>query len=138
MLYHMALAYPGIVLLALVWIFTPLIALPVAWVRWHRGSRSRDGIIFKGLISATIAFGVAAFPMIARSVNPNIWAGEKESRVAGTLSLIGLPAALFSIFAAVRGEGRGRVSLFLVGLMTGTYWFFGFLSIFKPHWLSHI
>jgi hypothetical protein len=123
----MALAYPGIVLVALVWILTPLIALPVAWVLWHNGPRLRDGIIFKGLISATIAFGLAAFPMIARSVNPNLWAGEMESRVAGTLSLLGLPAALLSIYAAVRGEGRGRVSLFLTGVMTGTYWFFGFL-----------
>jgi hypothetical protein len=137
----MVLAYPGIVLVALIWILTPVVALPVAWVRWYRARHAhtnpgpRESIILKGLIAATIAFAIAAFLMIAADVNPNIQAEPTASRLAGCFSVIGFPAALFSIFAGVRGEGRGRLPLFLVGLTTGIYWFFGFISIFSPRWL---
>jgi hypothetical protein len=132
----------GIVLVALIWILTPLIALPAAWVRWYRGrngqtgSRRRDRIILKGLIAATIALSTAAFLLIAADVNPNLQAEPMASKLVGSLSIFALPAALFSIYAAIAGEGRGRVSLLIVGLMTGIYWLLGFISIFKTHWLA--
>ena len=138
----MALAYPGVVLVVLIWILTPLLALPVAWWLWYAGrgqqaaSERQKGLTFKGLIAATIAFCAAAFLMIAAAVNPNFQAEPAASRILGTCSVFALPSALFSILAAIRGYGRGRLPIFLVGLMTGIYWFFGFVSIFKPHWLS--
>ena len=137
----MVFAYPGIVVAALVWILTPLIALPVAWVRWYRGRHELIGpgrqglIVFRGLIAATLAFALPAILMLAAGVNPNLQAEPTASRLAGGFSVIGFPAALFSIFAAGRGEGRARLPLFLVGLTTGIYWLFGFISIFNPRWL---
>jgi hypothetical protein len=112
----MALACPGIVFLALVWILTPLIALPLAWVRWHRGtrtqpgSRSRDEIIFKGLISVDDRVRCSCLPDDRQKREPqSLGGGNGIKSYRSVLAVRSSGCSVLDLRGLVRRRSRARL-----------------------------
>ena len=104
-------------------IFSPCVVLIVGWVRWWRNRTPRNWrnyAIAWGLATASISaaclYGVLSYVQLGNIGRSN------EHRLAMAGVYAGCPLAIFSVAAAIAGNGRSRVIALLAGTSLAVVW----------------
>jgi hypothetical protein len=104
-------------------VFSPCVLLAFGWVRWWRVRPPRNWrnyAIAWGLATASISalclYGVLSYVQLAHIGHSN------EHRLAMTGVYLGWPLSVFSVVAAVVGNGRSRVIAWLAGASLAAVW----------------
>jgi hypothetical protein len=115
-------------MLAYMLAFSPCVLLIVGWVRWRRGSpprRWQSYAVAYGLATASISalclYGVLSYIQLAHIGHSN------EHRLAMAGVYVGWPLSVFSVVAAVVGNGRSRVIAWLAGGSLAAVWSIAFI-----------
>jgi hypothetical protein len=115
-------------MLAYMLAFSPCALLAVGWVRWWRVPPPRNwqrNAIAYGLATASISalclYGVLSYIQLAHIGHSN------EHRLAMAGVYVGWPLSVFSVVAAVAGNGRSRVIAWLAGGALAVVWSIAFI-----------
>jgi hypothetical protein len=108
--------------------FSPCALLIVGWVRWRRvppPRRWQSYAVAYGLATASISalclYGVLSYIQLAHIGHSN------EHRLAMAGVYVGWPLSVFSVVAAVVGNGRSRVIAWLAGGSLAAVWSIAFI-----------
>jgi len=108
-------------------VFSPCVLLIFGWVRWWRVRPPRywrNYAIAWGLAAASISalclYGVLSYVQLAHIGRPN----EHRLAIAGVY--VGCPLSVFSVLAAVVGNGCSRVIACLAGVFLAVVWSIAF------------